>query len=213
MLTPMGLSALEQGTIVRMETPLGKIDIELFDDTAPQTVANFLKYVNDGDYTNSFIHRSVPGLIIQGGGFTFVNNISAPIPADPPVINEFNHSNIRGTIAMAKFPDDPDSATSQWFFNLVDNSEALDTQNGGFTVFGQVIGDGMDVVDAIDALPVWPWVVGGAFTNLPLIDYPGTGPVLEENLVMIYRVFTLSIPSESFPWELFYPAMQHRDKQ
>ena len=90
MLTPAGLSALEQGTVVRMETSLGNIDIELFDDDAPQTVANFLKYANDGDYTNSFIHRSVPGLIIQGGGFTFVNNTTAPVPADPPVVNEFN---------------------------------------------------------------------------------------------------------------------------
>ena len=178
---------------MRMETSLGNINVELFDDRAPQTVANFMNYVNDGDYTNSFIHRCVPGFIVQGGGFTFENDEASKIPADRSVVNEFDHTNIRGTIAMAKLDGDPDSATSEWFFNLADNSANLDIQNGGFTVFGQVIGNGMDVVDAIVALPVWN--AGGAFTDLPLIDYSGTGNIQENNLVMVYRIVTISSAS------------------
>jgi cyclophilin family peptidyl-prolyl cis-trans isomerase len=144
---------------VRMQTDLGAIDIELFDTVAPQTVANFMNYVNDGDYEGTFFHRSDPGFVVQGGGFianTPVGSIltdgASLIPVDPPVMNEFNLSNVRGTIAMAKVGDDPDSATSQWFFNLADNSANLDNQNGGFTVFAQVLNQGMAVVDSIAAL-------------------------------------------------------------
>jgi cyclophilin family peptidyl-prolyl cis-trans isomerase len=156
---------------VIIETPLGDIEVALLDDVAPETVANFLKYVNDGDYQNSFIHRSVPGFVIQGGGFTFVDSALDAVPTDPPVVNEPGRSNTRGTVAMAKQGGDPDSATSQWFINLADNSANLDNQNGGFTVFGEVVGDGMVVADAVAELTVWD--AGGAFTDLPLIDYPG----------------------------------------
>ena len=132
-----------------MRTTLGDIEIELLDEEAPNTVANFLNYVNDGDYQNSFVHRSAPGFVIQGGGFTFVDAPPVRIPVDDPVVNEFdpNRSNVRGTLAMAKVGDDPDSATSQWFINLADNSTNLDVQNGGFTVFARVRGDGMAVAD------------------------------------------------------------------
>ena len=145
---------------LRIQTDMGGIDIELFDTVAPLTVANFMNYVNDGDYDGTFIHRSVPGFVVQGGGFIFnpdngdfFGGGTTRIPTDPPVVNEFNLSNVRGTIAMAKVEGDPDSATSEWFFNLVDNSGNLDNQNGGFTVFAQVLGNGMDIVDAIAALP------------------------------------------------------------
>ena len=156
---------------VRMQTDLGAIDIELFDTVAPLTVANFLNYVNDGDYDGTFFHRSVPGFVVQGGGYitntpsgSILTDGASLIPTDPPVMNEFNLSNLRGTIAMAKiaaeYDEDnnlipgtgPDSATSQWFFNLDDNSANLDSQNGGFTVFAQVLDDGMNVVDSIEAL-------------------------------------------------------------
>ncbi len=170
-------------TNVIIHTDLGDVEIELLDEATPQTVANFLQYVTDGDYENSIIHRSMPGFVIQGGGFTFVDDAIANVPADPPVVNEPGISNTRGTIAMAKFPDNPDSATSEWFINLADNSGNLDGQNGGFTVFGQVVGDGMDVVDAIAALPVWN--AGSPFTDLPLIDYPGDIPITSEHLVML----------------------------
>ena len=124
-LTPLSVLA----TTVRMQTSLGDIDIQLMDATAPATVANFLNYVTSGAYDNSFIHRSVPGFIIQGGGYRWdsASDSVASIPANAPVINEFNasRSNLRGTIAMAKLGGDPNSATSQWFFNLADNSANL----------------------------------------------------------------------------------------
>src|SRR2546426_11136479 len=86
---------------VRFQTNLGAIDVALLTDSAPATVANFLKYVNRGSFTNSFFHRSVPGFVIQGGGYQFENS-PKEIPADPPVRNEFRVSNTRGTLAMAK---------------------------------------------------------------------------------------------------------------
>lgn len=173
--------------IVRMETVLGNIDIELRPDVAPNTVSNFLTYVNNGDYNNSFIHRSVRNFIIQGGGYTLVDGQSASIPANAPIMNEFNLSNVRGTIAMAKLDGNPDSATNQWFFNTVDNSSNLDNQNGGFTVFGSVV-NGMDVVDAIAALQIWN--AGGVFSSIPLVNYSGTGTIAND-LVFVTKVSVL----------------------
>lgn len=180
----------------------GVTEVLLFDQAktgAPQTVTNFLNYVEDDDYANSIIHRSVPGFIVQGGGFAVApeDDLSAnlekiaPIPADEPVDNESSpqRSNLRGTIAMAKLGNDPNSATNQWFFNLEDNSANLDNQNGGFTVFGEVLTDqDLATVDAIAELPVFD--AGGPFTNLPLIaedaenaDFVGLNSVslLQEN--------------------------------
>ncbi len=181
-------------TNVIMETPLGEIEIELFDDVAPGTVENFLAYVIDGDYADTFVHRSIPGFVIQGGGFNFEGDVANPIAQNPPIENEFNLSNIRATIAMAKLSGDPDSATSQWFINLADNSANLDGDDGlgggFFTVFGQVVGQSMEVVDAIAALPRVD--AGSPFDNLPVIDYTG-GNVLRENLV--FSNVRLALPS------------------
>jgi len=179
----VGLLALlpvyASATNVLVETPLGNFEIELFDADAPRTVENFLNYVNDGDYEQSFVHRSIEGFVIQGGGFNFFDELGE-VPEDPPIANEFNLSNLRGTIAMAKLGGDPDSATNEWFINLDDNSANLDVQNGGFTVFGQVVGNGMDIVDAIAELPIIN--VPGIFTTLPVIDFTG-GVIEAENLV------------------------------
>ena len=173
LLWTLSVSAL--ATNVIMETPLGDIEIELFDDVTPGTVANFLNYVDDGDYEGTFVHRSIPGFVIQGGGFTFEDGVAPPIPTDPPIANEFNLSNVRGTIAMAKLGGNKDSATSQWFINLADNSGNLDGddgQGGGFfTVFGQVVGNGMAVADAIAALNRVN--AGDPFAKLPVIDFAG----------------------------------------
>jgi peptidyl-prolyl cis-trans isomerase A (cyclophilin A) len=163
-----------------IETPLGNIEIELLEEDAPETVANFLAYIESGRYNNSFIHRSMSGFIIQGGGYIYQDGNVASVDKLPPVKNEFKVSNTRGTVAMAKLGDQPDSATSQWFINLGNNSGNLDNQNGGFTVFARVIGDGMAVADAINDLPVVN--AQDAFTNLPVIDFT-SGTIVEENLV------------------------------
>jgi len=161
---------IADATIVEFQTVMGDFEVNLFDNGTPETVANFLNYVNNGAYTDSVYHRSVPAFIVQGGGFTFDTELPLdPIPANAPVVNEPEFSNVRGTIAMAKLSGNPDSATSQWFFNLADNSANLDSQNEGFTVFGQVVGDGMDVIDAIAALPIYDF--GAPFNAVPLRDY------------------------------------------
>ncbi|MCK6420913.1 MAG: peptidylprolyl isomerase [Aquabacterium sp.] len=140
---------------------------------------------------NSFIHRSVPGFVIQGGGYTWSDaNGAIKVPAGPAVKNEFSstRSNVRGTIAMAKVGGNPDSATTEWFFNLADNASNLDNQNGGFTVFGRVTAPGMAVVDRIAALQVVNG--GGAFSNLPVMLLPTTG-YRRENFVMIDKAAEL----------------------
>ncbi len=176
-----------QGTgnpIARFHTDLGDIDVALFQDVAPNTVANFLGYVNRGAYDNSFIHRSPPAFIIQGGGYRFINNQVTAIPPDPAVVNEFHFSNKRGTIAMAKVAGNPNSATNQWFFNESDSNAAnLDSQNGGFTVFGRIIsGSGLAAMDTIAAVPIYN--EGAPFDQLPLRNYAG-GNIQDPNLVHV----------------------------
>jgi len=262
------------GTEVRLKTNLGDIDVLLTDAATPATVANFLKYVNSGRYDNTIIHRSIPGFIIQGGGYDTTGN---HIQTFDPVVNEYTgtttvvaanvgvgdrftlttgtgataHSvsftatdtsaasvaaglavawniaglaatvvggnlvlaptgginitvtasttdgnsdnsqtliataekvNLRGTIAMAKAGGDPNSATSEWFFSLADNSSNLDNQNGGFTVFGNVVA-GMDVVDGIAAVPTFSF--NSPFSNLPLQNYTSGGQIHLSNFVTI----------------------------
>jgi cyclophilin family peptidyl-prolyl cis-trans isomerase len=178
-------------TIVEVVTDLGTVEINLYDNATPATVTNFLNYVNSGAYTDSIFHRSVPGFVIQGGGFiTDINAQVGEITTNSAVTNEPVYSNVRGTIAMAKLGNDPNSATSQWFINLANNAANLDDQNGGFTVFGEVTA-GMDVVDAIAALPLYDF--GSAFTNLPLQNYSATDfanivPVDNTHLVIVTAV-------------------------
>ena len=191
------------GTLVTLQTPFGDVDIELYDEQAPLTVANFLNYVIDGDYQNSFVHRSVPGFAIQGGGYTYVNGFIDYVPTDDPVVNESGISNQRGTIAMAR-TSDPDSATSQWFINLADNSDTLDSSSGGYTVFGEVLGDGMDIIDQIAGLDVWAF--NDPFGELPLIDYPGEGNVSRDHFVMTDVILTGSYQlNEGYSGAWYYP--------
>ena len=168
-----------------IETPLGDIEIELLEEDAPKTVANFLNYVNNGRYEKTFIHRNVADFIIQGGGFIFDADAISAVSKFPAVENEFKVSNTKGTLAMAKLDGDPNSATSSWFINLEDNSENLDNQNGGFTVFAKVV-SGLDVAVAISELTTWDAtsVLGGAFGTLPLINFPNDGsPITDEHMV------------------------------
>ena len=132
-----------------------------------KTVKNFLKYVKRDLYDNSIFHRSVPGFVLQGGGFLapdLPTNEGGPPERITPfkmIKNQPGNSNLRGTIAMAKQAGDPDSATSQWFVNLVDNFP-LDEQNEGFTVFGKVLGQGMEIIDQLSSANIYNF--GGAFS-------------------------------------------------
>ena len=158
---------------LELDTNFGTVPIDLLPEVAPQTVANFLNYADRGDYDDAIFHRLVDGFVLQGGGFdttseTFVDSSQlSSIPTDPPVQNEFNRSNLRATIAMAKLGGDPNSATNQFFFNLGDNSGNLDNQNGGFTVFAEVTD--MTTVDAVVAASSTV-NAGGAFSDLPLMS-------------------------------------------
>jgi peptidyl-prolyl cis-trans isomerase A (cyclophilin A) len=136
--------------VVVMETNKGTVVIELWQDRAPITVENFLKYVDNNLYDNLIFHRVIPGFMIQGGGYS---SSFAEMSGYPPIKNEASPSlkNDRGTLAMAR-TNVVDSATSQFFINLVDNGFLNQTgtsaQNFGYAVFGQVI-EGMEVVDEI----------------------------------------------------------------
>lgn len=183
----------------------GEINVLLFDQNgqgAPQTVNNFLQYVNNNSYVNSIIHRSIADFVIQGGGFT-VNNLTVnDIATNPPVVNEFspNRSNTRGTIAMAKLGGDPNSATSQWFFNVIDNASNLDTQNGGFTVFGQVLSQNdLNTIDSIDSLStIDATSANPALTDLPVIN----SPVFNDNdLVRFENITVTDTPELSFSFQ------------
>ena len=176
-------------TIVEFQTSEGNIQVNLFDQTTPKTVENFLKYINEQHYTASVIHRVAPDFVVQGGGFTFEGDWPLTrIEANAAIVNEPVYSNVKGTIAMAKLAGNPDSATDQWFFNLTDNASNLDLQNEGFTVFGQVIGDGMTVVENIAALTLCQ--------DIPMIDYSSQNCSEQstpgiENFVVINQVIII----------------------
>lgn len=173
--------------VVQFDTVLGKFNVELLPEAAPATVANFLKYVDRSAYAGSFFHRSVPNFVIQGGGFTLVNNTVTAIPADPAIALEYNLANARGTIAMAR-GSAAASATTQWFINTVDNTTSLgpSTTSAGYAAFGRVLGTGMTVADAIAALTVYnaSALLGSTFGELPL-----RGPSLaQENLATVNSI-------------------------
>ena len=138
---------------VTLETTHGNIVIELDADKAPETVKNFLNYVNDGFYDDTIFHRVIKNFMIQGGGF---QPGMVQKPTEAPIQNEANNglANDRGTIAMAR-TNDPHSATAQFFINHADNAFLNHTaptgQGWGYCVFGRVT-DGMDTVDAIAAV-------------------------------------------------------------
>jgi len=136
--------------MILFETTLGNFKIEFFEKEAPLSVANFLKYIDDGFFDGTIFHRVVPGFVIQGGGFT---EDMAQKKTEPPVKNEADNglNNERGTLSMAR-TNDINSATSQFFVNLKDN-EFLDhsRQNFGYAVFAKVT-EGMDVIDRIAAV-------------------------------------------------------------
>lgn len=148
--------------MVKLETTKGTIVIEVNETAAPVTAANFLQYVKDGFYDGTIFHRVKPNFMIQGGGFT---PDMKQKPTRPPIVNEAKNGlkNKRGTIAMAR-TNDPNSATSQFFINQVDNDLDYSANNPGYAVFGQVV-EGMDVVDAIDKVKTG---IKGMFQDVPV---------------------------------------------
>lgn len=200
------------GTVVRFPVEAGSgasklsgsINIELFTQT-PLTSQNFLNYVNSGRYNEVFFHRSVKDFVIQTGGFKAPDGTA--IATDPKLQNEFSLSprntagkvNTRGTIAMAKLGGDPNSATSQWFINLNDNSSNLDNQNGGFTTFGRVFSGGMALADQIAALQVVN--AGGTFSDLPVASYT-SGQIQGSNLVVFKNPAVVAAPKTNFTYSV-----------
>ncbi len=153
--------------VVRLTTSKGVIDIELDPDKAPETVANFLKYVESGFYDGTIFHRVISHFMIQGGGFTADMQQK---PTRPPITNEADNglANARGTVAMAR-TGDPHSATAQFFINVQDNNalnhrNKVTPQGWGYAVFGKVIA-GMEVVDDIRFVPTGN---RGMFQDVPI---------------------------------------------
>ena len=155
-------SHLFANTMVDMKTSMGNIEIELYDDKAPISAKNFESYVKSNFYAGTIFHRVIPGFMVQGGGLD-VNMIEKTTKA--PISNEANNGlkNTRGTLAMAR-TSDPNSATSQFFINVADNTFLNRSQmDAGYAVFGKVT-KGMDIVDKIVSVPTGNY---GMHQNVP----------------------------------------------
>ncbi|MGI9448300.1 MAG: peptidylprolyl isomerase [Pirellulales bacterium] len=206
-------SKVSSGTIVKFETnaPLSDNDfyVELTDNT-PQTNANFLSYVNSGAYDNSMFHRSVTNFVLQGGGFSAplvdANRLGSEplrIPNTGTVQNEPGNPNNRGTIAMAKSAGQPDSATSQFFFNIRDNDNFLDSDSGGYTQFGSVLGSGMTVVDSMNAVTAYnatDYYGNRSLTDMPLWNLNADNIITPNDFVKIENV---DVVTASTDFDLF----------
>jgi peptidyl-prolyl cis-trans isomerase A (cyclophilin A) len=147
----ISLQAIAANSIVEMKTSMGNIEIELFNDKAPISAKNFESYIKGNFYNGTIFHRVIPGFMIQGGGMD-ANMVEKQTKA--PIQNESYNGlkNTRGTLAMAR-TNNPNSASSQFFINTVDNDFLNKSQmNAGYAVFGKVI-KGMDVVDKITKVP------------------------------------------------------------
>jgi peptidyl-prolyl cis-trans isomerase A (cyclophilin A) len=189
-------------TFARFTTTAGFIHVQLFGSTKPITVANFAHYMNEGAWDTTFFHRSVPGFVVQGGGFNISSkNQLGNVHSEGTIKNEPGISNTRGTIAMAR-TSAVDSATNQWFFNLANNAANLDNQNQGFTVFGQVLNDGS--LQVMDKLATYSRVnaesIHPAFEELPVTDAPALQTRAlnpSTDLIRVTRVAQLMNPSKT----------------
>jgi cyclophilin family peptidyl-prolyl cis-trans isomerase len=175
------------------------LDFALFSDATPATRTNFLQYVTDGDYVNSIIHRSAPGFVIQGGGFYDADPSSdyslASVPTDAPIVNEFSISNTYGTVSMAKMGGDPDSATSQWFVSIGANSDNLDNQNGGFTVFARITKSTLSNAASFGNPSEFPiWNAGNPYSALPLnATFDNSSFLAETDFILFTSVALVAI--------------------
>lgn len=156
-------AAASANPVVVLETTMGTIKIELLPAKAPETVKNFLNYVNAGFYNGTIFHRVIPNFMIQAGGI--LPNLMQKTP-NPPIKNESKNGlkNLRGTVAMGR-REDPHSATSHFFINVTDNPHLDATAGGwGYAVFGRVV-SGMDVVDKIQKVKT---TTKGQMQNVPV---------------------------------------------
>jgi cyclophilin family peptidyl-prolyl cis-trans isomerase len=188
----------QAGTLVTFNTNMGNFQVDMFDEVVGTTVANFVSLVNGGNYSNTIVHRSEAyNFVIQGGGF---NTSYAAIANNGNIALQYKMLNTRGTIAMAR-TNSPNTANSQWFINTVDNSTVLAPRadnpatpnvnefSDGYAAFGWVV-KGMNVVDAIEALPVFDKRAdtgNGALNTLPLQNYT-SGAIADANKVIITSV-------------------------
>lgn len=188
------------GSVMMFDTSQGDWYVELLDADAPITVDNFKSYLDD--YTNLFAHRSIDNFILQAGGFTFDETLNEPAgrvdTPDDGIENEFDedNSNVAGTLSMALRGGELDSGTSQWFFNTVNNDGSGPTRNldgDGHTVFGRVIGAGLDVINSISSLPTHN--LNGLFPELEQVINNVTVPerALSQVPLADYTPFTMEI--------------------
>ena len=209
--------AASAGTLAQFRTHFGDIEIELYDHDKPVTVQNFLRYIQSGVYEDGFAHRLAPGFVVQGGGYWITNRFSTnwnvvPMPTFAPITNEFavgpRLSNVFGTIAMAKLSGDTNSATSQWFINLANNS-SLDAANSNnlFVVFGRVI-QGTNILNRFNSFQYWSgtqtsnFVYQGyasPFNSLPLLKFTSTpsGLLLSDTNLVYIDVTLLQVSVET----------------
>lgn len=196
----------DASSAVRVKTNLtnpGYMDFILFDAAAPLHVANFMGYVNRGDYTNTVFHRSISGFISQAGAFRTATGPTAftKVATQAPVTNEPGISNVRGTVALAKVDGDPSSGTNQFFVNTANNGPNLDFQNGGFTVFARVTAPGMKVVDSMARIPRGTYSVTVDSTASTFTDYPSiaeTPPATLDNTKSVKILSASSIPTLTY---------------
>lgn len=180
---------------VRFVTTMGTFDLALYATAAPQSVTNFLGYVNRRDYATSVVHRADQGFLIQCGGFKPAPPNFAGIPATASPTNEPGIQHVRGTVALAKQGGQPNSASTDWFINLQDNSLELDDQNEGFAAFGRVCGSGMTVADAIESLPRRDYTVlvdgsSRTVTDWPMNTLPPAPPTMDQSKLVLVNSAT-----------------------
>ncbi|MCP4069003.1 MAG: peptidylprolyl isomerase A [Phycisphaeraceae bacterium] len=181
----LGLSPVAEASYATIKTTLGTIVVELDDEKAPISVANFKTYAKEGFYDKTLFHRVIPGFMVQGGGFdhhgAYPQTMHKKPGAKAGIKNEWTNGekNKRATLAMARLGNQPDSATNQFFINLADNDFLDQPRDGaGYAVFAKVIG-GMDVVDKIAGVPT---------TRLPngMSDVP-TQPMMIESIAFVTK--------------------------
>ncbi len=207
----LGHAPSNGGTLAQFRTVFGDIEVELYDQDKPVTVQNFIRYIQTGKYENGFAHRLVPGFVLQGGGYTVTNRgaTNATIWAAatyPPITNEFGigrrFSNVYGTIAMAKLGGNTNSASSQWYFNLANNS-FLDAPNTNdfFVVFGHVV-NGTNVLNILNNFQYWN---GTQSSNLvynweaPFSTLPLLYPILVDTNFVFLDITLLQVAAKPSP--------------